>query len=170
MSLDRLSQGILRRDEKAFAELYEKTRVAVYSVCLSIVKNRGVAEELTQETFVTVWTKISDFRGRGLKTWLLKIAKNKALNELRTRQREVTVDFFENEYMVGSFEIEPETGILLKTALSRLDETDRQIVLLKNAGVTMKEIAVFLKIPRGTASWRYSKALKNMKNYLENEK
>ena len=169
MNLDTLSEKIARRDEKAFAELYEKTRTLVYSVCLSIVKNHGIAEELTQETFVAVWLKIHSFEGRGFKTWLLTIAKNKALNELRARKREFAVDFSENDTLGGVFEPNAELGIALSMALERLDETDRQIVLLKNSGMKTKEIAEFLQMPRGTVSWRYSESLKTLKKHLEVE-
>ncbi len=169
MSLDRLSEKIAQRDEKAFAELYEKTKTLVYSVCLSIVRNHGVAEELTQETFVTVWLKISSFQGKGFKTWVLTIAKNKSLNELRDRKREFAVDFSGNNTLGEVYEPNVELGVAVSMALEKLGETDRQIVLLKNSGMKTKEIAEFLKIPRGTVSWRYSESLKTLKKHLEAE-
>ncbi len=169
MGLDYLAKRIAEQDKNAFAELYEKTNKIVYSVCLSIVKDRGVAEELTQETFVCVWSEIVAFRGIGLKTWVLTIAKNKALNELRKRKREVAVDFTESESFGGNYAVDVgvESSVVLSVALSRLDETDRQIVLMKNSGMKTKEIAIFLEMPRGTVSWRYTTALKNLKSYLE---
>ena len=57
MSFDQLAPKIAKRNEKAFEELYEKLRRLVYSVYLGVVKNRGAAEELTQDTFVTVWAR-----------------------------------------------------------------------------------------------------------------
>lgn len=169
MTLDYLAYKIIKRDEKAFAELYERTRQIVYSICLSVVKNREVAEELTQETFVAVWTHIDEFRGKGLKLWVLTIAKHKAFNELRKRKREITVDFFEDEALGGKYVIDAqvEMGIVISLALEKLDLTDRQIVLMKNSGLKTKEIAVFLEMPRGTVSWRYAEALKILRKYLE---
>ena len=171
MTLDHLAPKIIRRDERAFAELYERTRRIVYSVCLSILKNRAVAEELSQDTFVAVWERIDEFRGNGLKLWVLTTAKHKALNELRRRKREVAVDFFENETIGGEYIIETqvEEGLLLSVALGRLNEVDRQIVLMKNSGAKTKEIAEFLQMPRGTVSWRYAEALKVLRNYVEVE-
>ncbi len=171
MTLDYLAQKIAKRDENAFSELYERTRKIVYSVCLSVVKNRGVAEELTQDTFVAVWSKIEEFRGRGFKLWVLTIAKNKAINELRKRKREVAVDFFENEPLGGEYTIDTqiETDMVLSVALQRLELTDRQIVLMRSSGMKMKEIASFLEMPRGTVSWRYAEAIKTLRNYLEVE-
>ncbi len=169
MSLDNLAKKIAQRDEIAFAKLYEQTNRLVYSVCLSIVKNGGVAEELTQDTFVAVWSEISSFRGMGFKTWILTIAKNKSLNELKKRKREVAVDFSEEEATgIDAFaDKRMETNLALTLALEKLDMTDRQIVLMKNSGMKMKEIALFMEMPRGTVSWRYAEALKTLKKYLE---
>ena len=169
MNPETLAPKIARRDEKAFGELYEGIRRLVFSVCLGIVKDRGVAEELTQDTFVTVWERTEDFHGGNYKFWILAIAKNKSLNALRRRKREISADFSENESLGGSYTIDAkaETGAALGAALEILSERERQIVLLRNSGMKVKEIAQFLQMPRGTVSWEYSDALKRMKKYLE---
>ena len=167
MNFDKLATKIAKRDKSAFELLYEQTRRLVFSVCLGVVKNQGVAEELTQETFVTVWQRSGEFRGKGYKTWILTVAKNKSLNALKQRQRETPVDFFENEYACGSYEIDVETGVALKTALHTLEREERQIVLLRNAGLKAKEIAELLRLPRGTVSWKYTVALQKLKERLE---
>lgn len=56
--------------------------------------------------------------------------------------------------------------MVLDTALRRLDSQDRQILLMKNAGMKMKEIATLLQIPRGTASWRYARAMEQLRLWL----
>ena len=171
MSFDQLAPKIGKRNEKAFEELYEKLRRLVYSVCLGVVKNRGAAEELTQDTFVTVWARAAEFRGKGFKTWILTIARNKAINSLRKQKREFSADFTENETLGGAYTIDAaaDTGLVLSAALARLKDGDREIVLLKNSGMKTKEIADFLGLPRGTVSWRYAEALKSLKKYLEEE-
>ena len=165
MSLDSLAPKIARHDEKAFAELYEKTRRLVFSVCLGVVKNSALAEELTQDVFVIVWSRAGEFRGKGFKTWLLTIARNSSINALKKARRETATDFFENEHLGGRYTVDEqiETGAVLKAALDKLGEPDRQIVLMKNAGLKMKEIAQVLGLPRGTASWRYSVAIDVLK-------
>lgn len=170
MSLDKLAIKIARRDKRAFEQLYEEMRRLVFSVCLGVVKDRGVAEEVTQDTFVTVWQKSAEFRGKGYKTWVLTVARNKALNELRKRKRETPVDFAENEALGGAYLPDMDTGVALKAALSGLEEQDRQIVLLRSGGVKAKEIARLLGLPRGTVSWRYAEALKRLKVVLEGER
>lgn len=166
MSLDSLAQKIARGDERAFEELYNKTRQAVYSVCLGLVRVHMTAEELMQDTFVTVWTHSGEFKGHGYKTWILTIAKNKSLNYLKKQSREVAVDFSENED-IGSYESDMALSVTIRAALDTLDPIDRQIVLLRNSGVKAKEIAEYLGIPRGTVSWKYTEALKKLKKYME---
>ena len=78
----------------------------------------------------------------------------------------------ETDFMGGQEGIQAmaaETGIALAAALRLLDETDRQIVLLRNSGMKAKEIAELLDLPRGTVSWRYAESLKVLKKYLEEE-
>ena len=170
MSLDNLAHKIAAQDQAAFGELYEKLRRIVYSVCLGVVKNRGVAEELTQDTFVTVWQRSAEFRGKGYKTWVLTIARNKALNELKRRKRETLTDFSEAEKVATyTVDAQVENSVVLQLALNKLDETDRQIVLFRNAGMKAKEIAEFLDMPRGTVSWRYSEAIAILKKELGGE-
>ncbi|MBQ7924294.1 MAG: sigma-70 family RNA polymerase sigma factor [Clostridia bacterium] len=167
MNFDKLALKIAEHDKRAFELLYEQTRRLVFSVCLGVVKNQGVAEELTQETFVTVWQRSGEFRGNGYKTWILTVAKHKSINALKKNRRETPIDFFENERAGGSYEVDADTGIVLKTALRALDDDERQIVLMRNAGLKAKEIAEMLGIPRGTVSWKYAEALKKLKKLLE---
>ncbi|MBQ2810032.1 MAG: RNA polymerase sigma factor [Clostridia bacterium] len=166
MSLDSLASRVARHDEHAFEELYNKIRQAVYSVCLSVLKNHTSAEEIAQDTFVAVWTHSSEFKGKGYKTWILTIAKNKSLNLLKKQAREVSVDFSENED-IASYTTDFELSFTLRSALEALDEQEREIVLLRNSGMKAKEIAIYLSIPRGTVSWKYKEALEKLKKYLE---
>ena len=167
MNLDKLAPKIAEQDKAAFESLYESMRRLVFAVVLSILKNRAIAEEVMQDTFVAVWQKSGDFRGRGYKTWILKVARNKALNALRRSKKETPTDFSENESLLGWYTIEDDTGLALKTALKTLSDDERQIVLMRNAGIKAKEIAEVLGLPRGTVSWKYTEALKKLKNLLE---
>lgn len=167
MNFDKIAIKIAKHDKSAFELLYQQTQRLVFSVCLGVVKNQSVAEELTQETFVTVWQKSGEFRGEGYKTWILTVARNKALNALQKNRRETPFDFFENENVGGVYEVDVDTGIVLKTALKMLEDDERQIVLMRSSGLKAKEIAQALGEPRGTVSWKYTQALKKLKTMLE---
>ena len=165
MSLDYLAKKIAQQDQSAFAELYEKTRKIVYSVCLSIVKDSGIAEDLTQETFVCVWSDIGNFRGKGLKTWVLTIARNKALNVLRKRKRETVVD--ESTLVSVGGKTETPTGEVFEALNKALDETEKQIVILHVLwGYKHREIAVELQMPLGTVLSKYNVSVKKLREYL----
>ena len=177
MNFDGLAKKIAVGDEKAFESVYNQISKLVFSVCYGIVKSDSVASELTQDTFVTVWTYSGEFKGGSYKSWILTIAKNKSLNYLEKAKREISVDFTEKTDSVSIIdgesveisqeEVDAETKITLKMALDKLDHFERQIVLLRNSGMKMKEVALYLKIPRGTASWKYKEALKKLKKFME---
>ena len=171
MNFDALAIRIAERDEKSFEIVYEKMNKLVFSICYSIVKSQSVASDLTQDTFVAVWSYADSFKGNGFKTWILTIAKNKALNYLEKSKREINIDFTESEDYTPADEgeIDAETKITLHDALDKLDIKDKQIVLLKNSGMKMKEIARYLNMPRGTASWRYKEAINKLRKYMEGE-
>jgi RNA polymerase sigma-70 factor (ECF subfamily) len=75
---------IHQKDMSAFAVLYERYAAVVFTVLVRLVRDPSVAEELQQETFWHVWQKAAQYGGTGLVVaWLLRIARNQALDELR---------------------------------------------------------------------------------------
>src|SRR5689334_14532724 len=89
-SLQRLADEDLmplveRRDSQALAVVYDRHGGAAYSLAYRIVGDRGVAEDVTQEAFVSVWRSGTKFdRARGIvRTWLLGVVRNLAIDVLR---------------------------------------------------------------------------------------
>jgi len=85
--VDLLSR-IKRRDPEALGELYDRCGRLAYSIILRIVHDQNVAEDLLAETFVTVWNQIArwkDARIEDLRLWLLLLARNHAIEYLRSR-------------------------------------------------------------------------------------
>jgi RNA polymerase sigma-70 factor, ECF subfamily len=73
-------------DPDAFATLFHAHKRRVYSLCLRMTKNTAEAEELTQDSFLQVFRKLSTFRrGSTLATWVYRIAINTVLNHLRRK-------------------------------------------------------------------------------------
>lgn len=86
----RLAQDIAsagRGDRDALARVYRATSAKLFGVCLRILRDRGAAEEVLQEVYLTVWRKADQFdQGRASPiTWLVAIARNKAIDRLRER-------------------------------------------------------------------------------------
>lgn len=72
----------------ALEELYDRYDALLYSLVLRVVRDRGAAEEVVQDAFVSAWRKAGTFdpvRGRAY-TWLVGIARNRAVDELRRRR------------------------------------------------------------------------------------
>jgi RNA polymerase sigma-70 factor (ECF subfamily) len=72
-------------DRHAFERLYRQNVDRVFSVCVRMVGDRGLAEELTQDVFVRAWEKLSLFRGESaFSTWLHRLAVNVVLNRRKS--------------------------------------------------------------------------------------
>jgi RNA polymerase sigma-70 factor (ECF subfamily) len=82
-----LLQQIKQKDPQALGAFYDRHAPTVFGLLLRMVRNHDVAEELLQDTFWQVWQKAEQYAGAGPVTaWLLRIARNKALDELRRQQ------------------------------------------------------------------------------------
>jgi RNA polymerase sigma-70 factor (ECF subfamily) len=87
-------EACARGDRQALQRLYVQEGARLLGVVLRIVGDRGVAEDIIHDAFVNIWNKAYTFdvrRGSG-KTWIFSVARHQALNHVRTRHREVTVD------------------------------------------------------------------------------
>lgn len=86
-------ERFLRGDKNAIADIIEEYRVGLELYLYSVTGDISLAEEITQETFVKLFTKRPRFRARaGFKTWLYTIGKNSALNYIRRHSRSVSLD------------------------------------------------------------------------------
>ena len=74
-------------DRDAFARVYRATSAKLFGVCLRILRDRQLAEEVLQEVYLTVWRKAEQFeQGRASPmSWLVAVARNKAIDRLRER-------------------------------------------------------------------------------------
>ncbi len=161
--------ALINKDDEAFTLIYEETKKAVFALIVAIVANRAIAEDLMQDTYMTMIEKIHQYqRGRSFLAWLLVIARNKAIDYLRENKKVIYLDQEEIEY-VGQ-EVLPigEKSAMVNDMLSLLTNLERQIFLLHiSNNVTFKEIAVIINLSLGTVLWHYSKAVKKIKQYKE---
>lgn len=84
---DIIVQRAVKGDQEAFRSLVEEYKNLVYVICLNVVHDHFEAENLSQETFLQVYKSLPNYEYRGFKTWLSRIAMNKALDYKRTRSR-----------------------------------------------------------------------------------
>jgi len=128
-------------DKTAFRLIFERHHRLVLRFLYGMVGEHGLAEELTQETFMRAYRNIHSLRDEAmLSTWLCGIAKNAASNALRSRRREVhTIEIDgENTVDLRSDQLAPDAQLLntelngvIRDALSTLGEDKRLVFTLK---------------------------------------
>lgn len=128
-------------DKTAFRLIFERHHRLVLRFLYGMVGEHGLAEELTQETFMRAYRNIHSLRDEAmLSTWLCGIAKNAASNALRSRRREVhTIEIDgENTVELRSDKLAPDAQLLntelngvIRDALSKLGEDKRLVFTLK---------------------------------------
>jgi RNA polymerase sigma-70 factor (ECF subfamily) len=169
-------------EEEALGLLYDRLGRSVYALCLRIVRDTGAAEELTQETFVRLWRSAASFdveRGR-VSTWLLRIAHNLSLNEIRRRQSrpvvapEVEWETASNLLADPSPEGDPaqvssmhERAEVVRSALAELPAPQRQAIELAFfGGLSQAEVAAALGDPLGTIKSRIRIGMQHLRERL----
>jgi RNA polymerase sigma-70 factor, ECF subfamily len=155
-------------DEAAFAQLFEAFSGRVFAFTRRMLNDEAKADEVMVDTMYEVWKTASRFRGDAkVSTWVLGIARNKALMALRARGPVTSsVDINELEEVVASdmpdglAQMEAkERDTLLAHCLERLNEKHRECVHLAHyEELPLAEVAKLLAIPEGTVKSRLSTA------------
>ena len=166
-----LLAAVAAGDEAAFDRLYARYSTPLFNYLLSLVGERAVAEELLQETFLGLWQGAGRFRGRSsVRTWLYRIAHHKAVDCLRRRRPQVTLE----SLLLPSSEDGPEEAAertlraeAVRRALAELSPEQRAVVELTFVhGFSYREIAGVLDCPVGTVKSRMRHALRYLKASL----
>lgn len=169
-------------DDDALGQLYDRFGQAVYSLCLRIVRDGATAEELTQEVFVRLWRSAASFeptRGH-VSAWLLRIAHNLALNEVRRRQsRPVIASDVEWEVASAgladtSSEGDPalaaglgERAEMVRQAVRQLPTPQRRAIELAFfGGLSQAEVAAAIGDPLGTVKSRIRVGMQRLRELL----
>ena len=83
-----LVRKAIKGDDDSFRSIVEKYQGLVYAICFNITGHRQEAENLAQETFIQVYRSLSRYENKGFKSWIGKIATNKAIDWKRKRRLE----------------------------------------------------------------------------------
>ncbi len=157
-------------------DLYRRHGSAVFSFLRGMVRDSHAAEDLMQETFARALAAADGFEARALpSTWLFTIARNLALNHIRSRRHEASRRCDLNSIAAAGGDPLEKAGIddeaaLVLAALVTLGEEKREVFLLKVIeGLTYREIAGVIGCPMGTVQSRFHRALGELKRTLERE-
>ena len=172
-------------DAEAFRALVVRYQRKVYAVALGIVKDRDLAWDVAQETFVRVHTHLDDFKGdSSFSTWVLRIGSHLAIDAVRKERTAAKQDIDEvrDGDLAGSGEgilatelgKDPQENLLrrelatkMTEALAQLPEKHRTILVLREVeGLSYEELAERLGIHRGTVMSRLFHARKKMQVLL----
>lgn len=173
LSDESLLAGLGSGDPDAAAAFVRRFQHRVFGLTLSILRDRGAAEEAAQEAFVRAWKHASayDPRRGAVAGWLLTIARNVSINMLPTRR----VDPIDPELLAvqanGSVGSSPEDRVvnseLLRQALARVPEDQRRaLVLAVFYGFTAREMSELDGLPLGTVKTRIRSAMMNLRAEL----
>ena len=167
-----------RKDASAFEIVYDRHGGPAFSLAYRIVGDRQVAEEVTQEAFLSVWRSGARFdRARGsVRTWLLGVVRNRAIDVLRREAgRAPTVSLELDTVPEQESQFEPtdaealrrEAGREVRGALGDLPEDQLKVVQLAYfGGLSHSEIADVLGMPLGTVKGRMRLAMEKMRATL----
>jgi RNA polymerase sigma-70 factor (ECF subfamily) len=176
MSMSEFLQRIAERgDVEAFRQLFDAYAPRVKSYMMRQGADANTAEELAQETLLTVWRKASFYssdRGSAT-TWVFTIARNLRIDRLRKEQRWVPLpDEYNNEPSAdaGPDEIlaEEERRLQMQRALAELPTDQQEVVVLSYIeGLSHSEIAERLGLPLGTVKSRMRLAYLKIRDSVE---
>jgi len=163
-------------DRLAMQVLFARHHVRVYRFVLRLVRNDATAEDLISEVFLDVWRQAGKFEGRSaVTTWMLSIARFKALSSLRRRPDE-ELDEETAERIVDQAD-DPETalakkdkGAVLRECLTRLTAEHREVIdLVYYHEKSVEEGADIVGIPEATVKTRMFYARKKMSELLKEQ-
>ncbi len=178
-----------KADEAAFNELMNRHQAKIYSYIYSMINNPETANDIFQEVFTKVVTKMDDTyneQGKWI-AWVMRIAHNATIDHIRKQKRYIDVnswyddddsrsDYFDrmtDESWVDADEqlVEGETKSSLMAHIAKLPEEQRTVVLLRHYyEMPFKEIAELTNVSINTALGRMRYALINLRKHFEEER
>ncbi len=174
---EELARRLQQRDERAMVDLYDRYGRLAWSVIVAIVRDASLAEDLVQETFLRVWTRIQFFEaGRGaLGPWLLAIARNRAIDHIRSvRSRmdrgSVELDVASHPSLFVDMErdiFNTDHARLIGAAMKKLNANQQRVIeLAYYEGLSQTEMAERMGQPLGTVKTWVRTALSTLRDHL----
>lgn len=176
--VERAKQG----DKAALSQLVHKYSERVYNLALRILRNREDAEDVLQETFLTVIEKIHTFDGRSsFFTWIYRIATNASLMRLRKKkvvfqQLNDNPDFQESveSRVFIDWSQDPSVNVYdeevkkkIDEAINKLSDIYRGVFILRDIeGLSIKETSEILQITEENVKIRLRRARQFLRDYL----
>ncbi|UWX53738.1 sigma-70 family RNA polymerase sigma factor [Maribacter litopenaei] len=175
MQLEQLVEKFREKDMSAFETLYGMYADNICGVINTIVRNEARSQEICQDVFVKIWDNATTYnasKGRFF-TWILNIARNAAIDEIRSRSYKNEKKNLSADYFVSVLESKEEESVdtMETKGLRKLVKTLKKkcvqlIELLYFRGYTQKEAAEELAIPVGTVKTRNRSCISKLRENM----
>ncbi len=162
-ALEKISDG----DLCAVTVIYERLGRQIIALGRTVTGDHAYAEDVLQETILKIISRIDTYRRDGnAKAWIMSIARNTAIDIKNGMRTEISFDEnFETQKLDSQFS---PYSIDLENAMMKLDEIDRQIIVLKvMSGLRHKDIANIVGLSIDAVKKRYRRALTKLKKLLK---
>jgi len=176
----------LAGDQKAFADIVSLYREKIYHFVFRTVKEKELAEDITQETFIKAFKALASFNSEyAFSTWLYKIAANNCIDHFRKKRLktfsldnpisakdgELQRDYPDIDHHTPEYGmISQEKSVQIRDAINSLPKKYREAILLRHTrDKSYEEIAVDLNIPLGTVKVRIFRAREMLKLKLRDQ-
>ena len=177
-----LLQRVANYDSKALEALYNRYSPIIFTLVKKIVSDPALAEEVLIEIFVIIWRKVNyfDFKSGSPYTWLITLARNKALDAVKRRANPMAFEEYSDNYedfyivpqlsqSIDALDIQTAVEVRGKVerALNQLTDAQQYVIYLGYyEGLNENEIAERLKIPVQTVKSKLKIALTNLRDNL----
>lgn len=170
--LDSADVRAAQQNRAGFAPLYQRYADAVYGYCLRRLNDPELAADTTADVFTRAITTIGSFRGDSFRSWLFTIARNAVIDHYRARKRvDALPDSLVSEQRSPEeIVMQRETRGELQAALTHLTEQQQDVITLRLAGLTGKEIAAAMNMSLGAVKATQVRAFVRLRELMADYK
>ena len=170
-----LMMQVAEFDSSALEKLYDRYSTTLFTLINKIVSDKQLAEEILSDVFVIIWNRIDhfDFKANNVYTWLVTLAKNKAVDSLKRKKETASLTVYSSEYEIENILPKLSANIkplnldyakskreLLSSLLETLTDSQRQILNYSlYAGMDSEETAENLNLPESMVRSKINVAL-----------
>ena len=173
--IENLALSLQQGNMEVFPEIMDHYRPIMYKIVFAITRSQDDTEDIIQETFVTMLEKIEQWHGKNFHAWILRIAKNLAIDHLRKKQ--VKKRHLPRHYsFIESFSdekdrvVENEQIDILHSIISTLPPKQREVLHLKHfKKMSIREIATKTNCAEGTIKATLYQTLQKLKKEFKQQ-
>ncbi len=163
---------IVEGQKNALKNIYDILGGQVYAYAYTILKDRELAEDVSQEVFMKILNNAKSYQaGKNPKAWIMKIVHNEAIDVIRKRKEVLFSEPDDSSQMLDD-SIDIEKSVIadenINTYINQLEETQQMIIKLHLLSeLTFREIGSILNMSLGRVAWQYKSAIMKLKTNIK---